>query len=173
MMSGKLNRPVPWWRRKFTLVIAALIVLTVLGVAHLVVTESESSALQARYFARVAANLKFRLDPGPSHSYSLSAKRPYDKRLGYSEMPAFLDRLRAKGYQIQAQARLSTTSPSGSRTATSPLPEKSQAGFARAGLSRRAAVQLNHPVHVYAKFNAIRRWWSTRCCSLKTASSST
>lgn len=156
MMSGNLNRAVPWWRHKFTLVVAALVVLTVLGVAHLVVTEAESSTFQARYFAGVAAKLKFRLEPGPSHSIRFPQSGPYDQRMGYSEMPAFLDRLRAKGYRIKAQARLSHELAELIETGYfPPYHEKSQAGLRVLDCRGEPLFSSSHPVHVYTHFNAI------------------
>ena len=156
MMSGKLNRPVPWWRRRFTLVVAALVVLTVLGVAHLAVTEAESSAFQARYFAGIAAKLKFRLEPGPSASIRFPQRGPYDQRLGYSEIPAFLERLRPKGYRIQAQARLSHELVELIETGYfPPYPEKSQAGLRVLDCRGVPLFSSAHPVHVYERFNAI------------------
>ena len=156
MMSGDFNHPVPWWRRKFTLVVAALVVLTVLGVAHLVVTEAESSTFQARYFAGGAAKLKFWVEPGPSHSIRFPQSGPYDQRLGYSEMPAFLDRLRAKGYRIEAQARHSFDLVELIETGYfPPYHEKSQAGLRVLDCRGVPLFSSSHPEHVYTHFSAI------------------
>ena len=155
-MSGNLNRPVPWWRRKFTLVVAALVVFGVLGVAYFVVTEAESSAFQARYFVGVAAKLTFRVEPGPSNSIRFPQSGPYDQRLGYSEMPAFLDRLRAKGYRIKAQARHSHELAELIETGYfPPYHEKSQAGLRVLDCRGVSMFSSSHPVHIYTHFNAI------------------
>ncbi len=151
-----IKHPVPWWRRKFTLVVAALVVLTVLGVAHLVVTEAESSTFQARYFAGIAAKLKFRLEPGPSPSIRFPTGGPYDQRLGYSEMPAFLNRLRANGYRIKAQARLSDELAELIETGYfPPYPEKSQAGLHVLDCRGEPLFSSSHPENVYTHFDAI------------------
>ncbi|OGA44821.1 MAG: glycosyl transferase family 51 [Betaproteobacteria bacterium RIFCSPLOWO2_12_FULL_62_13] len=149
-------RPVPWWRRASALVGVALVVLIVLGAVQLVVTELQSSTFQARYFAGVAAKLKFWLEPGPSPSIRFPQSGPYDQRLGYSELPALLDRLRAKGYRIEAQARhsfdLVELIESGYFP---PYPEKSQAGLRVLDCRGEPLFSSSHPVHVYARFNAI------------------
>jgi membrane peptidoglycan carboxypeptidase len=156
MMSGNPNRPVPWWRRKFTLVIAALVVLTVFGAGYLLAIEAESSTFQARYFAGVAARLKFWRQPGPSPSIRFPQRGPYDQRLGYSEMPAYLGRLRAKGYRIQAQARLSHELVELIESGYfPPYPEKSQAGLRVLDCRGMPLFSSSHPVHVYTHFNAI------------------
>ena len=140
-----MNHPVPWWRRTSTLVVAALVVLTVLGLAHLVVTEAESSAFQARYFAGIAAKLKFRLEAGPSQSIRFPQSGPYDQRMGYSEMPAFLDKLRAKGYRIKAQARLSHELTELIETGYfPPYLEKSQAGLRVLDCRGEPCLEIDH-----------------------------
>ena len=155
-MSGNPNRRASWWRRRFTLVLAALAVLTVAGAAYLAVIEAESSTFQARYFAGVAARLKFWLEPGVSPSIRFPQRGPYDQRLGYSEMPAFLDRLRARGYRIQAQARLSYDLVELIETGYfPPYPEKSQAGLRVLDCRGAPLFSSPHPVHVYTHFSAV------------------
>ena len=156
MMSRHPNRPVPWWRRRLTLVVAALVVFTVSGTAYLVVTEAESSTFQARYFAGIAARVKFWLEPGPSPSIRFPQRGPYDQRLGYSEMPVFLKRLSARGYRIHAQARLSYGLVELMEAGYfPPYPEKSQAGLRVLDCRAAPLFSTNHPAHVYARFSAV------------------
>jgi membrane peptidoglycan carboxypeptidase len=71
-------------------------------------------------------------------------------------MPAFLDRLRAKGYRIQAQARLSHELVELIETGYfPPYPEKSQSGLRVLDCRGVPLFSSNHPVHVYTRFNAI------------------
>jgi membrane peptidoglycan carboxypeptidase len=156
MMPGNPNRPVPWWRRRRTLTAAALVAVIIAGAAYFAVTEAESSTFQARYFADVAARLKFWLEPGPSPSIRFPQRGPYDQRLGYSEIPAFLDRLRAKGYRIHAQARLSHELVELiEKGYFPPYFEKSQAGLRVLDCSGAPLFTSNHPAHVYTHFNAV------------------
>ena len=155
-MSGNPHRPVPRWRRRLKLVVAALAVLTVAAAAYLAVIEAESSTFQARYFAGVAARLKFWVEPGPSPSIRFPQRGPYDQRLGYSELPTLLERLRTKGYRIHAQARLSHDLRELMETGYfPPYPEKSQAGLRVLDCRGASLFNTSHPVHVYANFNAV------------------
>jgi membrane peptidoglycan carboxypeptidase len=154
-MSGSFIRP-PWWRRTSTLVVTAVILGTMLGIALVVIREAQSSTFQAHYFSGLAADLKFWLEPGPSPSIRFPQKGPYDQRLGYSELPAFLYRLHARGYRIEKQARhshaLTELIESGYFP---PYPEKSQAGLHVLDCRGEQLFGSNHPEHVYADFGAI------------------
>ncbi|MBI4203929.1 MAG: penicillin-binding protein [Betaproteobacteria bacterium] len=155
-MSGIIIRPVPWWRHTSTLVVAATVLGTMLGIALIVIEEAQSSTFQARYFAGLAGELKFWLEPGPSPSIRFPQRGPYDQRLGYSELPVFLGRLQAKGYHIEKQARhshaLGELIESGYFP---PYPEKSQAGLRVLDCRGAPLFISNHPEHVYNDFSAI------------------
>jgi membrane peptidoglycan carboxypeptidase len=152
-MEVNLIRPVPWWRRAATLVLAALVVLIVVP---LVLTEVRSSTFQAQYFAEAAGKLKFWMEPGPSPSIRFPQGGPYDQRLGYSEMPFFLDRMLAKEYRIEAQARFS---PELTELIESnyfpPYPEKSQTGLRVLDCGGEPVFSSTYPERVYAHFNVI------------------
>lgn len=128
----------------------------ILALVLLVISETQSSTLQAGYFSGVAADVKFWLEPGPSPSIRYPQKGPYDQRLGYSELPVFLTRLQAKGYRIETQARhshaLRELVESGYFP---PYPEKSQAGLRVLDCRGEPLFVSNHPQHVYADFSAI------------------
>src|SRR6186713_2935076 len=93
------------WRRHPLLLSGAVLVLLILAALALIADEAQTSSLQARYFSRLTANAGFRVEAGADPAIRFPAHGPYDQRLGYSEMPAFLGRLRARGYGIEAQAR--------------------------------------------------------------------
>lgn len=69
--------------------------------------EVRSSRLQAKVFAGMAADLTYRMEKGPSKSIRFPQASPYDTRLGYASMPAYLQKLESRGYLIDAQARIS------------------------------------------------------------------
>lgn len=155
-MSKKPARRTPWWRRASTLVLAAAVLLIISAAALIVVFEAESSAFQARYFSGVAARLKFWMEPGPSPSIRFPRSGPYDLRLGYSEMPAFLARLRAKGYRVERQARFSHALVELIESGYfPPYPEKSQAGLRVLDCRGETLFSSSHPEHVYVNFGAI------------------
>lgn len=155
-MPGNLIRPIPWWRRTSTLVAAGAFLGATLALVLLVVNETRSSTLQARYFSSVASEVKFWVEPGSSPSIRFPQQGPYDQRLGYSELPAFLQKLQARGYRVEKQARHSLAL----RELVEggyfpPYPEKSQAGLHVLDCRREPLFASNHPEHVYAGFDAI------------------
>ena len=132
------------------------VLATMLGAFALLVSEVQSSAFQSRYFADAAARLRFWVEPGPSTSISFPHRGPYDLRLGYSEMPQFLGRLQAKGYEIKKQARHSLALRELIEEGYfPPYPEKSQAGLRVLDCRGEALFVSNHPEHVYADFKAV------------------
>jgi membrane peptidoglycan carboxypeptidase len=155
-MSGNLIRPVPWWRRTSTLVVTAALLGTLCAVVLIALREAQSSHFQARYFSGVAAALKFWVEPGPSSSIRFPQSGPYDQRLGYSELPAFLDRLRAKDYRIERQARHSHALTELIENGYfPPYPEKSHAGLHVLDCRGEPLFTSTHPEHVYPGFSAI------------------
>ena len=80
---------------------------TALTMAFGLVTELNTSWLQSELFSRAARSLTFNVEPGPSETIRYPGAGPYDERLGYVELPAFIDRLRAQSFSIERQARLS------------------------------------------------------------------
>src|SRR6185436_3972654 len=57
------------------------------------VYELETSALQARLFARYASRMSYRVEPGPSHRIVFPSTGPIDRRRGYVQIPDFQRRL--------------------------------------------------------------------------------
>src|SRR5499426_3627914 len=96
----------PWGR----IILGILgIVLIALGVKAYLFLRDElpSSALQARYLSELGSQISFAVEPGPSSLTRYPRTGPYDLRLGYVALPNFLQRLRALGFAITAQARIS------------------------------------------------------------------
>lgn len=69
--------------------------------------EVQSSRLQAEVMSGLAGDLRFAVAPGPSDAIRFPGPGPYDQRLGYWQLPLFIDRLTARDYAVTAQARLS------------------------------------------------------------------
>lgn len=92
------------WEKFF---VAGCILLFLGLLAAFVVYEVRTSRFQAYYFSRVAKKLTFWMECGHSPSIRFPKSGPYDKRLGYVRLPAFIERLTAKGYKIEAQAHFS------------------------------------------------------------------
>src|SRR5688572_537023 len=101
-----VRRPAEPMARGSKVFYAVLIILGILVLSYVVYAEFQASRLQARYFSGVARDMKFAVESGPSESVRFPQAGPFDQRLGYSELPAFIKRLQAKGYEIDSQARV-------------------------------------------------------------------
>lgn len=92
--------------------------------------EMHTSKLQALWLSRYAENLDYRIEPGANSSIHFPEAGPFDRRLGYAALPAYLERLTERGFDIQQQVRFS---PALQRYASHgffvPYAEKSQAGL--------------------------------------------
>jgi membrane peptidoglycan carboxypeptidase len=76
---------------------------TVCGVA----VELRTSSLQAGLMSGLAGELRFQVEPGPSKAIRFPGPGPYDLRMGYWQLPTFIERLAQRDYGVAAQARLS------------------------------------------------------------------
>src|SRR6267378_1998638 len=56
---------------------------------------------------RAVANLKFKVEPGPSPEMRFPQAGPYDRRLGYAELPSLIGRLAERDFEVVGQARQS------------------------------------------------------------------
>ncbi|MGH8603849.1 MAG: glycosyl transferase family 51, partial [Gammaproteobacteria bacterium] len=142
------------WRLQCWLVLAAGGMVGAL-IAFSVI-ELQTSEFQAPQLAAFARKLYFIPKPGPSPAIRFPAAGPYDKRLGYSELPRFLKRLHATGFQIESQARFSPALLRVAKWGLFPTyREKDQAGLEI--LDRRGARLFFHtyPQHIYKEFNAV------------------
>ncbi|MCW3147820.1 penicillin-binding protein [Stutzerimonas stutzeri] len=69
--------------------------------------ELQTSQLQSRWLSRYAASLDYRVEPGPSSTIQFPDNGPFDRRLGYVQLPTFIERLTERGFEVEAQARFS------------------------------------------------------------------
>lgn len=71
--------------------------------------ETRSYEKQAEFFAKLAAQLTYKLEAGasPTNKIRFPHDSPYDERMGYAHLPDFLAKLQAKDFTITAQARIS------------------------------------------------------------------
>jgi membrane peptidoglycan carboxypeptidase len=97
--------PKPARRLRSSLLIVLLMLSSLLAWA--LVQEAHTSSMQARFFASMAKKVSYQLEPGASKSIRFPSGSPYDERLGYANLPDYLAKLQARGYLIEAQARLS------------------------------------------------------------------
>ena len=69
--------------------------------------ELDRSWVEAQVVARLDDHLGFQIAPGPSDSIRFPKFGPYDKRLGYTQIPSMIERLSERNFTIEQQARVS------------------------------------------------------------------
>ncbi|RJG27038.1 transglycosylase domain-containing protein [Massilia cavernae] len=94
-------------RRRFRPVLFIIVLVLLVLAAALAAYEMRSSAMQAEYFSRLASKLTYTMGEGPSKSIRFPSESPYDARLGYANLPGYLDKLQSRDYLVAAQARIS------------------------------------------------------------------
>ncbi len=120
------------------------------------VIELQTSEFQASKLAAFTRTLQFTPKPGSSPAIRFPAAGPYDKRLGYSELPRFLKRLHVTGFQIESQARFSPALLRVAKWGLFPTyREKDQAGLQVLDRSGDRLFFHVYPQHIYKGFNAI------------------
>jgi membrane peptidoglycan carboxypeptidase len=146
---GNLKKSTRFRRMVFFLVFP---ILFIIGISY----ELATSRLQALYLSHLANQSKVVVATGPSPSIRFPQGGPYDDRLGYVDLPAFMDKLAKEGYRVQSQARFSSFMLRFSdRGFYVPYNEKPQAGLSiydRYGLPLYSAV---YPERIYTDFNTI------------------
>jgi len=88
-------------------ILFGLVLVVVAAGAAYAVYETRTSTLQAKIFAGMMKEVSFRMEKGPSDAIRFPADSPYDARLGYAHLPAFLNKLQTRDYTVDAQARMS------------------------------------------------------------------
>ena len=104
-MAGTLAKKIyRTFRRHWRLILAATCLIT-----GIVVAEIKTSFIEAQCFAWLASKLSFTVQTGPNALIRFPTDGPYDHRLGYSRMPAFIKSLNIQGYKIGMQAHASSS----------------------------------------------------------------
>ncbi|KWE47016.1 glycosyl transferase family 51 [Burkholderia ubonensis] len=163
-MNRPLNRILPrvtgiasvWTWIKWSLVAAMLVAVAI--VARLVQVEIETSRLQARYLSELTRDVGFAVETGASDHVRFPASGPYDERLGYAMIPAFQQRLLARGFVVSQQARDSERMLAlADRGLFLPYDEKDQAGLMLFDSTGAPLFATAFPQRVYRDFDAIPR----------------
>lgn len=142
-------------RRTFASVGAAVWLAGLVFVV-LVTVELKTSYLQAHLLAGVARQLTFGLERGPNPSIRFPQQGPYDSRPGYVQLPAFLDKLNAHGYQVEAQARVSPRLRKFMGLGVYPMyREKAQSGLKILDRDNHVLFSARYPERVYTRFESI------------------
>jgi membrane peptidoglycan carboxypeptidase len=118
--------------------------------------EVRTASLEAHRFPFLARGLLFTLESGPNPRPYFPDRGPYDLRLGYARLPSFLGRLRASGYSIDSQARLSPGLQQVAGLGLFPIyREKTQAGLHVVDRDGRPLFSVRDPERTYERFEAV------------------
>ncbi len=140
-------RYAPYWT-------LAVILLVAVGAA--VLHEARTSVLQARLFSALDARVAVEVKPGPGPALSFPDGGPYDMRLGYSRLPAFVGRLDKAGFRIDSQARSSRRLEALVGWGLFPIyREKAQAGLRVVDGAGNIIYGVSYPDRIYESFEVI------------------
>jgi membrane peptidoglycan carboxypeptidase len=136
-----------------------ILLIALLLTAALIVSavyELRTSRFEAYFLNHEAKDLTFWTEKGPSPFIRFPQDGPYDERLGYTRLPAFIERLTSKGYEIETQARFSRklleVNDSGFFTT---FHEKTRAGLHILDRDNEVMFAAAYPERVYNDFNEI------------------
>ena len=136
--------------------LAGLALVLVAGAVVWVVDEVQNSSLQAQLLGKLAGELRFKVEPGPSDAIRFPGAGPYDERLGYRVIPKFVERLAPQGYAVTAQARMSPRLVELSdKGLFSPYREKDQAGLELRDCRSEPLFAGRFPQRAYERFEAV------------------
>lgn len=128
----------------------------IVGIGCVGADEINSSQLQAHYFAKLAGSLTFEVKAGPSPDIRFPGLGPYDKQLGYSEIPAFVQRLHEHDYVVARQARISPEFAGYVDAGFFPAyREKSQAGLHVWSADNQPLYSTRFPERTYSNFDSV------------------
>jgi membrane peptidoglycan carboxypeptidase len=147
-MTGKR-----WWRRAAA---GGVVVGAISTFGFVIASELTTSWLQAALLSSFARRLDFVDAAGPSPRIRFPAGGPYDRRLGYVDLPSFIERLGLRGYGIEAQARLSERHLAAIDRGVFPIyREKTQAGLSLVDRQGQVLFESHFPERIYRDFAAI------------------
>ena len=155
-VAARRRRPWAWFWTIFLSVFFCLV-----GVAAwLVWQETRNYERQAEFFTKLASQLTYRVEAGPSPKSAIRFPHdsPYDERVGYAKLPDFLSRLQARDFVIARQARISPKmAEMADRGFFATYKEKTGVGLRILDCRNQALFAARYPERVYAGFEAAPR----------------
>jgi membrane peptidoglycan carboxypeptidase len=118
--------------------------------------EWRGAHLQAALFGGIGRDARYALGEGRSADIRFPVGGPHDQRLGYRDLPQWIERLQGAGYEVSAQARLSPTLIALHDAGLSlPYREKPQAGLSLRDCRGESLAERRLPQRIYAGFDAV------------------
>jgi membrane peptidoglycan carboxypeptidase len=153
MASSKVGHSKRTTGRLSRTIVLSSIVLVLTGLLGL---ELQSSWLESRVLSAIARKISFSRGPGASDAVHYSGAGPYDKRLGYLRLPDFLNHLKAAGFRLETQARVSKLYVLLAKLRIYPVyREKAQAGLEILDRDKNPFYAARYPSRAYGKFDEI------------------
>ncbi len=120
------------------------------------VDELKTSRLQSALWHAQARDARFSVDAGASDAIRFPRGGPYDERLGYRQLPDYIERLQAQGYAVTRQARMSPRLVElHERGLFVPYREKNQAGLTLRDCRAQTLLRTRVPQRVYERFDEV------------------
>jgi len=142
---------VPRWIR-----VLPLYVILAAAVSTFVVWETRTSWVQSRVLSRYVRGMTYSVGPGPSSLTLFPTDGPYDERLGYTQIPKFVETLQSQGYTVESQARMSEKMFEEVDAGLFSLyKEKSRAGLSILADRGEATYAFRVPERFYAAYDSI------------------
>ena len=151
-MRGKWTSFFFW----FKIVLASALLIFLIAAGILLAREMRTSDYQARFFADLASKANYTLGAGPSPAIRFPQSAPYDDRLGYSQLPVFLGKLKLRDFEIAKQARISSgMADIVDQGYFAPYLEKTQSGLRILDCHNDSLFQERYPKRVFERFDDI------------------
>ncbi|MBS0545785.1 MAG: penicillin-binding protein [Proteobacteria bacterium] len=150
------RRPRPGFFRLVRWLTLIVLLVGLTAVVILITDEVVSSRLQARYISRYAASLDYALVEGTSDAIRFPTHGPFDRRMGYADLPVISQRLTERGFAVTQQVRFSDDLMKYTgRGFFPPYREKTRAGLDLADCRGEPLYQFRYPYRHYDGFAAV------------------
>lgn len=124
--------------------------------ALFVVDELKTSRLQSALWRDLARDARFSVEAGASDAIRFPQTGPHDERLGYRQLPDFIERLQHQGYAVTRQARMSPRLIELQDYGLfAPYREKNQAGLTLRDCRNEALLHARSPKRAYERFEEV------------------
>jgi membrane peptidoglycan carboxypeptidase len=144
------------WLRRIAWTLAILVTVTLAAAAGLAWYEMQASPLQSRYLVELGRQMTWSTGPGRSDSIRFPEDGPFDRRLGYTGLAAFAERLGERGFVIEQQARISPAMAAiADRGLYLPFREKTRAGLLLEDCAARPIFAARYPERTYPDFDSV------------------
>ncbi len=131
-----------------------MFILSVL--AALAFAEMRTSWLQSQVFSRATQNVSWSVESGKSPNVIFPGDGPYDKRLGYSRIPALVQFLESQGFRVTHQAQVSPQFTKLHGYGVFPLfNEKDQAGLTVYDYKQNLIYDSQFPARIWPSFEDV------------------